>query len=145
MKTMAEKIRDLRFRDGLTQTELAEKIGVTARSIGSYETQGITPRNAILTKLCEVFGVSRAYLTDDSIEDPAYGMDEAPYIESARAAYGKKGAMDVELLLTQTQMLFAGGDVPEEDKELFFQAVTEAYFANKKRASEKFTRHDYKK
>ena len=37
------------------------------------------------------------------------------------------------------------GDVPEEDKELFFQAVTEAYFANKQRASEKFTRKDYKK
>ena len=29
--------------------------------------------------------------------------------------------------------------------ELFFQAVTEAYFANKQRASEKFTRKDYKK
>lgn len=41
--------------------------------------------------------------------------------------------------------MFAGGDVPEEDKELFFQAVTEAYFANKKRASETFTRKDYKK
>ena len=48
-------------------------------------------------------------------------------------------------LLLQTQAMFAGGDVPEEDKELFFQAVTEAYFANKKRASETFTRKDYKK
>ena len=42
---------------------------------------------------------------------------------------GKRGAADVEQLLTQTRALFAGGDVPEEDKELFFQAVTEAYFA----------------
>lgn len=145
MKTMAEKIRDLRFRDGLTQAELGEKIGVTARSVGSYESKGIVPRNAIITKLCEVFGVSRVYLTDDAIEDPEYGLEESPYIESARAAYGRQGAMDVQNLLTQTQMLFAGGDIPEEDKEQFFQAVTEAYFANKKRASEKFTRNDYKK
>lgn len=76
---------------------------------------------------------------------PNYGLEEAPYIESARAAYGRKGATDVEQLLTQTRALFAGGDVPEQDKELFFQAVTEAYFANKQRASEKFTRKDYKK
>ena len=103
------------------------------------------PRGANLQKLAEVLGVSIAYLSNDEIVDPNYGLEEAPYIESARAAYGRKGATDVEQLLTQTRALFAGGDVPEQDKELFFQAVTEAYFANKQRASEKFTRKDYKK
>ena len=103
------------------------------------------PRGAHLQKLAEVLGVSIAYLSNDEIVDPNYGLEESPYIESARAAYGKRGAADVEQLLTQTRALFAGGDVPEEDKELFFQAVTEAYFANKQRASEKFTRKDYKK
>ena len=41
--------------------------------------------------------------------------------------------------------MFAGGEIPEEDKDLFFQAITEAYFANKNKASERFTRKDYKK
>ena len=81
-----------------------------------------------------MLGVSTAYLSNDEIVDPNYGLEEAPYIESARAAYGRKGATDVEQLLTQTRALFAGGDVPEQDKELFFQAVTEAYFANKQPA-----------
>ena len=138
-------ILSLRAKNGLSQDELAEKIGVTLRTISKYEKQGVMPRGANLQKLAEVLGVSIAYLSNDEIVDPAYGLEESPYIESARAVYGKRGAADVEQLLTQTRALFAGGDVPEEDKELFFQAVTEAYFANKQRASEKFTRKDYKK
>ena len=166
MKTTGEKIRESRTHLGLTQTELADKIGVTLRTITKYEKQGVMPRGVNLQRLAEVLGVSTAYLSNDEIVDPAYGLEESPYIESARAvygkrgaadveqlltqtsaraAYGRKGATDVEQLLTQTRALFAGGDVPEQDKELFFQAVTEAYFANKQRASEKFTRKDYKK
>lgn len=145
MKTTGEKIRESRTHLGLTQTELADKIGVTLRTITKYEKQGVMPRGVNLQRLAEVLGVSTAYLSNDEIVDPNYGLEEAPYIESARAAYGRKGATDVEQLLTQTRALFAGGDVPEQDKELFFQAVTEAYFANKQRASEKFARKDYKK
>ena len=145
MKTTGEKIRDRRITLDMTQNALADKMGVTIRTISSYETAGAKPRGQNLRKLSTILGVSEAYLLNDEIEDETYGLEEAPYIESARAIYGKKGATDVEQLLTQTRAMFAGGDVPEEDKELFFQAVTEAYFANKKRASETFTRKDYKK
>ena len=145
MKTTGEKIRDRRITLDMTQNALADKMGVTIRTISSYETAGAKPRGQNLRKLSAILGVSEVYLLNDEIEDETYGLEEAPYIESARAIYGKKGATDVEQLLTQTRAMFAGGDVPEEDKELFFQAVTEAYFANKKRASETFTRKDYKK
>ena len=145
MKTTGEKIRDRRITLNMTQKDLADQVGTTVRTISSYEAAGSKPRGLNLRKLCTVLNVSEAYLLKDEIEDETYGLEEAHYIESARAIYGKKGATDVEQLLTQTRAMFAGGDVPEEDKELFFQAVTEAYFANKKRASETFTRKDYKK
>lgn len=145
MKTTGEKIRDRRITLNMTQKDLADQVGTTVRTISSYEAAGSKPRGLNLRKLCTVLNVSEAYLLNDEIEDETYGLEEAPYIESARTAFGKKGAADVEQLLTQTRAMFAGGDVPEEDKELFFQAVTEAYFANKQRASEKFTRKDYKK
>lgn len=145
MKTTGEKIRDRRITLNMTQKDLADQAGTTVRTISSYEAAGSKPRGLNLRKLCTVLNVSEAYLLNDEIEDETYGLEEAPYIESARAAYGKKGAADVEQLLTQTRALFAGGDVPEEDKDLFFQAVTEAYFANKQHASEKFTRKDYRK
>lgn len=145
MKTTGEKIKDRRITMNMTQKDLADRVGTTMRTISSYEAAGSKPRGLNLRKLCTVLNVSESYLLNDEIEDPTYGIEEAPYIESARTTYGKKGAMDVEKLLTQTKAMFAGGDVPEEDKELFFQAVTEAYFANRQRASEKFTRKDYKK
>ena len=145
MKTTGEKIRDRRITLNMTQKDLADQVGTTVRTISSYEAAGSKPRGLNLRKLCTVLNVSEAYLLKDEIEDETYGLEEAPYIESARAIYGKKGATDVEQLLTQTRAMFAGGDVPEEYKELFFQAVTEPYFANKKRASETFTRKDYKK
>lgn len=145
MKTTGEKIRDRRITLNMTQKDLADQVGTTVRTISSYEAAGSKPRGLNLRKLCSVLNVSEAYLLKDEIEDETYGLDEAPYVESARAAYGKKGADDISRLLIETQAMFAGGEVPQEDKDLFFQAITEAYFANKNRASELFTRKDYKK
>ena len=75
MKTTGEKIREGRTHLGLTQTELGEKIGVTLRTISKYEKQGVMPRGVNLQKLAEVLGVSTAYLSDDEIVDPHYGLD----------------------------------------------------------------------
>ena len=52
---------------------------------------------------------------------------------------------DMQNLLLQTQALFAGGDVPQADKDKFFQAVMEAYVATKEDARERFTNKRYKK
>ena len=145
MKTTGEKIKERRITLNMTQKDLADQVGTTVRTISSYEAAGSKPRGLNLRKLCSVLNVSEAYLLKDEIEDETYGLDEAPYIENARATYGKKGADDISRLLLETQAMFAGGEIPEEDKDLFFQAITEAYFANKNKASERFTRKDYRK
>ena len=145
MKTTGEKIRERRTHLGLTQTELANKIGVTLRTITKYEKQGVMPRGRNLRELAKVLGVSEVYLANEEIEDETYGLEEAPYIDSVRAAYGVKGANDMQNLLLQTQAMFAGGDVPQADKDKFFQAVMEAYVATKEDARERFTNKRYKK
>ena len=76
---------------------------------------------------------------------PAYGLDTAPYVNAARERYGSKGAIDMKALLDANRALFAGGEMPQEDKDLFFQAVTEAYFECKKQAHDKFTPEKYRK
>ena len=53
-------------------------------------------------------------------------------------AYGRRGADEMAALLRQNQALFAGGSLSEEQKDLFYEAVTKAYFLNKQRAREKF-------
>lgn len=145
MKTTGEKIRERRTHLGLTQTELANKIGVTLRTITKYEKQGVMPRGRNLRELAKVLGVSEVYLANEEIEDETYGLEEAPYIDSVRATYGAKGANDMQNLLLQTQAMFAGGDVPQADKDKFFQAVMEAYVATKEDARERFTNKRYKK
>lgn len=145
MKTTGEKIRDRRITLNMTQKDLADKVGTTVRTISSYEAAGSKPRGLNLRKLCSVLNVSEVYLLKDEIEDETYGLEEAPYIDSVRATYGAKGANDMQNLLMQTQAMFAGGDIPQADKDKFFQAVMEAYVATKEDASERFTNKRYKK
>ena len=92
MKTIGEKIRECRARLDMTQAELSSKTGLTIRTVSKYETDAVTPRGTNLHKLATALGVSEAYLTNPNIEDPSYGLDEAPYLEIARQQYGKKGA-----------------------------------------------------
>ena len=67
MKTTGEKIRERRTHLGLTQTELANKIGVTLRTITKYEKQGVMPRGRNLRELAKVLGVSEVYLANEEI------------------------------------------------------------------------------
>ena len=143
--TIGDKIFDRRRALGLTQTQLAEAMGVTTRAVYSYENSGVVPRGSNRRKLCEVLGISQEYLLHDEITDPKYGLEEAEYVDSVRGKYGKKGAMDVQEMLDGMSSFFAGGDVPQEDKDLFFQAVVNAYMQTKQDASDKFTPKKFQK
>lgn len=144
MKTTGEKIRDLRLGLGMKQSELSEKTGITIRSITNYETGASKPRGLQMHKLCEALNTTEDYLLNPEIDDPAYGLETAQYVDAVRAQYGKKGAMDIKQLLEANQAMFAGGDVPQEDKDLFFQAVMQAYLQCKQEAHDLFTPKKYK-
>ena len=55
---LADKIMDLRKRNGWSQEELAEKLGVSRQSISKYEGAQSVPDLDKLLKLSEIFGVS---------------------------------------------------------------------------------------
>jgi len=137
--TFAEKVKKARLEQGLTQTDLAEKVGVSLRTITSYEKDGIKPRPKTLAKLAEVLKVSTIYLTDITCDNPTEGIERDPYISEARSLYGSKGALDVEALLEANKSLFAGGELSDDQKEMYFQAITEAYFACRTEAKKRFS------
>lgn len=144
MSTIGEKIKKSRERCGLTQAALAKQAGLSTRIITKYETENVAPHGRNLYRLAEVLGVSVEYLSNPEIDNPTYGLDEEPYIAQVRDRYGKKGSEDMRGLLTGVQALFAGGDVPQQDKDLFFQAVMEAYLETKQEAHDKFTPKKFK-
>lgn len=74
-----DRIRALRERFGLTQDELAEKIGTTKQTIYKYETGVITniPSDKI-EEMAALFGVSPSYLMgwdDDDTQDQGWYLD----------------------------------------------------------------------
>ena len=59
MKTrLAENIRLLRKRQGLTQEQLAEVLGVTVGSVHKWETRMSTPELGLITEMADFFDVS---------------------------------------------------------------------------------------
>ena len=65
---LGKKIRALRFKAGLTQEQLAEKLGVAPQSVSKWENAVAMPDITTLPLLAENFGVSIDDLFDLSLE-----------------------------------------------------------------------------
>ena len=123
--TFGEKVKAERTKLGMSQDELAAKIGVTRRIIGSYENDKSRPRGMErYKKLAEVLNVNVNYLLS---EDDAF-------IADVEDKYGRRGARQAQELLAEVTGLFAGGELDEEAKDAFYQAVTKAYLSCKMEA-----------
>ena len=144
MSTFGEKVRNKREEMNLSQEQLASLVGISRRSIVNYETEVKKPYHSTLRKLATVLGVTTYYLQHDDVEDPQANIDEEPYVQAARDAYGKKGQEEMASILTQTEALFAGGTITEDQKDILYQALSQAYFRNKERAREKYGRPETK-
>ena len=63
-----KKIKQLRFKSGLTQEQLAGKLGLGAQSVSKWETGATMPDITLLPLLAETFGVTIDDLFDLSVE-----------------------------------------------------------------------------
>ena len=142
MKTFSEKVKDARLQLGLSQTQLGDAVGISLRAIVSYEKGEKKPRPGTMLKLAKALGVSVKFLSDDTCKNPMEDIEKDGYIEEAREKYGAKGARDVDKLLADNAALFAGGELSQEQKDAFFQAVMTAYVTCKEEAKAKFGRKD---
>lgn len=138
MKTFGEKVKDARASLGLSQPKVAELTGVSVRSVLAYEKGEKMPRQGTLLKLAGALKVSVKFLTDDECDNPLEDIEKDGYIEQARQRYGAAGARDAEALLNENTALFAGGELSQEQKDAFFEAVMKAYITCKEAAREKY-------
>ena len=65
---LGKKIRTLRFRAGLTQEQLADKLGIGPQSVSKWENAATMPDITLLPLLAETFGVSIDDLFDLTAE-----------------------------------------------------------------------------
>ena len=125
----SDKIKYQREQNHLTQKELAELVGVSQRAIAAYESSGTIARISTMRKLAHALNVSYDYLKHDEITDPSYGIEKMDYIDEVNGQLGEKGARDINEILEANRALFAGGELDEEAKDAFYQAVTKAYLS----------------
>jgi transcriptional regulator with XRE-family HTH domain/multisubunit Na+/H+ antiporter MnhG subunit len=65
---LAEKIMELRKKNGWSQEELAEKMEVSRQSISKWESAQSVPDMGRIVRLSDLFGVSTDYLLKDDLE-----------------------------------------------------------------------------
>lgn len=67
---LADKITENRKKNGWSQEELADKLGVSRQSVSKWESAQAVPDMKKIIQLSEIFGVSTDYLMKDEIETP---------------------------------------------------------------------------
>lgn len=139
MERFPEKLKAARKKAKLNQTELAKRVGVTQRSLTDYERGKAFPRKTILRRLAEALDVTAEYLTCDETDDPNAGKLREERLGAARELFGGKGEREMRELLDRNAAFFAGGDVDQEAKDAFFDALMTAYVLCKHEARAKFT------
>lgn len=133
--TFGEKIRELRMKKGLTQTDFGKAVGVSLRTVRGWEAEGRYPRyKDLYKKIAEVLDCDTVYLM----------TEEENFITEATEQYGSRGAKQAQAILKQTAALFAGGDLSDTDQIAFLNEIQSLYLDSKKRAK-KFTPKKYLK
>ena len=66
---LADKIIENRKKNGWSQEELADKLGVSRQSVSKWEGAQAVPDMKKIVQMSEVFGVSTDYLLRDDIEE----------------------------------------------------------------------------
>ena len=66
----SEKLTLLRKKEGLSQEQLADRLGVTRQSVSKWESGTAVPELVKMISLSEMFGVSVDYLIKDYMEEP---------------------------------------------------------------------------
>ena len=114
-----ERLKAKRKEARLSQTELAERVGVTSRTIQNDELGSRKPQNLeVVQRLADALSTTADYLLGNADRQVL-----AAYVRG-----GAKAARDVEELVNEISGLFAGGELAEEEKDAVMAALTRAYW-----------------
>ncbi len=77
----SERIKELRMKTGISQSKLAERVGVTTQTVSLWERGLRYPNDTALSKLSDCFNVHVEYLVGKSDDDsPRHDVNDAARI-----------------------------------------------------------------
>ena len=88
MATIGENIKRLREINGLTQSELANRVGKTRTAIWQYERDDTVPRMGVIEDMARVFDVPKSEIIESDISYGTialYSEDEQELVDLYRS------------------------------------------------------------
>lgn len=110
---VGSKIKELRKNNGMTQSELAEKLGISASAVGMYEQGRREPDSDMILKLCEVFGTSTDYLLGKNDNGTKHKSRELSDVFDEFT----------QVLTSQQGLMFDGVPLNDDDKSKIVDAI----------------------
>lgn len=114
---MEDRIKKIRKYVGLKQSEFAERIGVKAATITSYETGLRVPSDAVIISICREFGVREEWLRTGE-GDMLLPVSEDDELVQA-LAYLQVNEND-----PMRDLLVAYWKLPENEKSVIWKLIT---------------------
>ena len=133
--TFGEKVKNLRKNKGLNQTQLADAVGVSLRTVRGWEIEGRYPKkHDLYQKLADILSCDISYLM----------TEEEAFITEASEQFGNRGAKQAQQILEQAAAMFAGGELSDEDKTAFMDEIQSLYLDSKKTCKEIYTKEIFR-
>ena len=130
-----EKVKDLRTRKGISQTELGKRVAVSSRTIASYEAGTSYPKvRDVYNRLAEALETDINFLLTENEE----------FLSEVGEKYGTRAQLQADEIIEQSRGLFAGGKLSLEDQFAFVHEIQQLYMDSKERAK-RFTPKKYLK
>ena len=97
---LADKIIENRKKNGWSQEELADKLGVSRQSVSKWEGAQAVPDMKKIIQMADIFGVSTDYLLKDEIE-------ETSIVESTTSGYTEEDEAPVRVSMEEANSFLA--------------------------------------
>ncbi len=111
-KNVGNKIRELRKNAGMTQSELADRLGISPSAVGMYEQGRREPDSNMLLKICSVFGTSSDYILGKAEENKAETREISDVFDEF-----------TRILSMQQGLMFDGEPLGEADRGMIVDAI----------------------
>ncbi len=128
-----ERLKKLREGRGLTQVQLSELTGISARMIQKYESGNARPRLDAAEKIAKALNITADQLLGNA----------DMLVAQAAEKYGSRGAKQAQQLTEEVTGLFAGGEMAQEDMDVMMKAIQDAYWIAKEK-NKKYTPKKYR-
>lgn len=107
-----ENFKALRQSRGLTQAQMADKLGISISAVSMYEQGRRKPDNDMLRKICEKFRVSTDSLLGINVKGNSEGKSVDEFIDEVTYT-----------LMSQKGLMFNGRPITRKDKEKIAEAI----------------------